>query len=78
MVIPIRNIFLLFLNNGDKKMHFMFCFSLTLISFKVWADPNNLKFFLILKELKIKSLLNDGIYAPSKFRLIANFILLLK
>mgnify|MGYP004104484857 CR=1 FL=1 len=38
--------FVLFLNIEDKKISLTFCFSFILISFKLWAEPNNKKFFL--------------------------------
>ena len=30
---------LLTLNSGDRKISSHFCFSFTIISFKLWADP---------------------------------------
>ena len=38
--------FLFFLNKEDKKIFLTPCFSLILISFRLCADPINLKFFL--------------------------------
>ena len=49
--------------------------SLILISLLLWAEPIIKKFFLNENERCCLSLLNEGIYAPFKFNLRANFIL---
>ena len=68
--------FLFFLNNDDKKILLTFWFSFVLISFRLWADPTILKFFLREYAKCSVFLLNDGIYAPSKLSLIASLTLL--
>ena len=65
-------------NRGDKKMELTFCFSFSLISFRVCADPINSKSFFIEYALCKISLLNAGMYAPFKLCFIASLILLLK
>ena len=67
-----------FLVNIDVwcRINKLFCNSLVLISLMLWAEPNRIKFFLYEKERCLVSLLNEGIYAPSKFSFMANFILL--
>ena len=59
----------------DKNKIFTPCDSLILISLLLWAEPIIKKFFLNENERWFLSLLNEGMYAPSKSNLIASFIL---
>ena len=56
----------------DKKINFTLCFSLIRISLILCADPIIKKDDLTLYVKCWKSLLKEGIYAPSRLSLIAN------
>ena len=68
-------LFLFVLNIGLKKIILHFCFSFILMSLRVCADPIRTNFFFRQYPLWRKLLLNEGIYAPSKSKFIATFIL---
>ena len=48
------------------KISFTFCFSFNLISLTLCADPSIKNEDLVIKLKCLKSLLNEGIYAPSR------------
>ena len=56
----------------DKKINFTLCFSFIRISLTLCADPIVKKDDLTLYAKWRKSLLKEGIYAPSRSSLIAN------
>ena len=59
----------------DKNKILTPCDSLILISSLLWAEPIIKNFFVYENERCCLSLLNEGIYAPSKFNLIDSLIL---
>ena len=61
------------MNNGEIKIDEHPCFSFVFISLILCAEPIILNSFLRLIFLKLKSLLNEGIYNPFKLYLRAIF-----
>ena len=71
---PAHNILieLFFLNNDDMKIFWIFCNSLTLISFILCADPRMIKSVNVEYERWLNFLLKEGKYTPSSLNFKAN------
>ena len=74
LFLVVNSLFILFavLNIGLINIFSHFCFSLILTSIGLCADPIIKKDDLTLYVKWRKSLLKEGIYAPSRLSLIAN------